>query len=71
MAFLNVAFIISRRIPLSLASVLEFRHQSLTLKYIEIGLLKQLPLFIPMADNHNMKYTEFLRASAYLSACAR
>ena len=21
--------------------------------------LKQLPLFIPMADNHNMKYTEF------------
>ena len=23
--------------------------------------LKQLPLFIPMADNHNMKYTEFLR----------
>ena len=26
-------------IPLSLVSVLEFRHQSLTLKYIEIGLL--------------------------------
>ena len=40
MAFLSMfAFIISRRIPLSLASVLEFRHQSLTLKYIEIGLL--------------------------------
>ena len=33
--------------------------------------LKQLPLFIPMADNHNMKYTEFLRASAYLSARVR
>ena len=29
----------SRRIPLSLGSVLEFRYQSLTLKYIEIGLL--------------------------------
>ena len=40
MAFLSMfAFIISRRIPLSFASVLEFRHQSLTLKYIEIGLL--------------------------------
>ena len=39
MAFLSMfAFIISRRIPLGLASVLEFRHQSLTLKYIEIGL---------------------------------
>ena len=39
MAFLSMfAFIILRRIPLSLASVLEFRHQSLTLKYIEIGL---------------------------------
>ena len=30
--------------PRSLASVLEFRYQSLTLKYIEIGLL--LPLFL-------------------------
>ena len=29
----------SRRIPRSLASVLKFRYQSLTLKYIEIGLL--------------------------------
>ena len=28
-----------KSIPLSLVSVLEFRHQSLTLKYIEIGLL--------------------------------
>ena len=28
----------SRRIPRSLASVLKFRYQSLTLKYIEIGL---------------------------------
>lgn len=35
----SVCFHYSRRIPLSLGSVLEFRYQSLTLKYIEIGLL--------------------------------
>ena len=34
-----VCFHYSRRILLSLGSVLEFRYQSLTLKYIEIGLL--------------------------------
>lgn len=35
-----VCFYYSRRILRSLASVLEFRHQSVTMKYIETGILK-------------------------------
>ena len=42
MAFLAVCLfsLYSRSIPRSLASVLKFRYQSLTLKYIEIGLFR-------------------------------
>ena len=53
-----VCFHYSRRIPLSLGSVLEFRYQSLTLKYIEIGLfhLHQnccwFPLFLVLSGSN-------------------
>ena len=47
----NVRLYFSRCIPQSLFSVCEFRHQSLTLKYIEIGLFHaKYPLFDSQSD---------------------
>ena len=49
----GACFHYSRRIPLSLGSVLEFRYQSLTLKYIEIGLLDDTITTMTISHKNN------------------